>query len=384
MQPGELLEVSNWVSSSAPLLKIYIPNSSMSNAEIIRLAGINKELRQSSSIKWVNNLEKVNPYASIFYNGSTFVVNVDGKNKVLPSPFTTAALLQLGKKDSTLYFEIPASKEMTGAIREKFAVNKSFSLTENAADAQYVLYGTIDESGKPSYGFRRAQTSARDSLESMPVSTKSFTEDYMQSRQKNTVPEKLYETAMKLAKIRGWQQLVGPNEGDKSFPFHLELTNTATENLITTNEYFVGDNISFDLVLNKSYAHSSILKRYVYVFMIDKDGNMVLAYPEASAGNRDNQFPKYTNQELVKKVSLFKGDIVPPLGTDNFYVLASDEPIINYALLFNQEGVRSVTKGEENPLSNLLNLGNENGTRGLKKSVSNWSLMRLAIKSKSK
>ncbi len=383
LKPGELLEVTNWVSSSAPLLKVYIPTGNMSNAEITRLAGLNKELRQSSQIKWINNLEKTDPYTSVYHNGTKFMVNVDGKAIAAPANLTTASLLQLSKKDSSFYFELPASKDLTTAIKEKFSENKSFSLTTNASDAQYILYGTIDEEGKPAYGLRRAQTSARDSLESMPIQTKYFVSDNNDGDGVKAVADKLYETAMRLAKIRGWQQLAGPKEGDKSFPFHLELTNNATDKLITNNEYYLGDNISYHLVLNKGYDHGAILKRYVYVFVIDKDGNMILAYPDPNAGNRDNQFPKYDNNILVNKVPLLDGSVEPPLGTDNYYLLASDEPITNYALLFNQEGVRSAARGG-NPLGNLLNMGNEEGTRGFGKSVSNWSLIRLAVKSKSR
>ncbi|MEO6541965.1 MAG: caspase family protein, partial [Ferruginibacter sp.] len=48
LKPGEFLEVTNWVSSSAPLIKLFIPEGNFSYAEIARVATINKELKQSS------------------------------------------------------------------------------------------------------------------------------------------------------------------------------------------------------------------------------------------------------------------------------------------------------------------------------------------------
>jgi hypothetical protein len=51
-------------------------------------------------------------------------------------------------------------------------------------------------------------------------------------------------------------------------------------------------------------------------------------------------------------------------------------------MVFNQEGVRAGARGVGSPLGNLLNMGNAEGTRGFTKSVSNWNLIRLAIKSK--
>ncbi|HMI77526.1 MAG TPA: caspase family protein, partial [Ferruginibacter sp.] len=84
LKPGEFLEVTNWVSSSAPLIKLFIPEGNFSYAEIARLAAINKELKQSSKIKWVNDLEKNDPYTTLYYNGTAYRVNIDGKETAPP------------------------------------------------------------------------------------------------------------------------------------------------------------------------------------------------------------------------------------------------------------------------------------------------------------
>lgn len=195
-----------------------------------------------------------------------------------------------------------------------------------------------------------------------------------------SVSDSLYEYAMRLSKIRGWVQLTGPKEGETNFPFHLEMRNKETGQLVTNNEYKVGEQIAFHLVANDGYTGANKVKRFVYVFIIDKAGNMILAYPEADAGNVGNQFPKFENFNIVKDVFLFEGTVSEPVGTDNYFLLASDEPITNYAMVFNQEGVRAAG-GEESPLGNLLNMGNEDGTRSLKKTVSNWNLIKLSVKS---
>ena len=387
LKAGELLEVTNWVSSSAPLLKIFVPAGNMSYADIMKLAAINKELKQSSKIKWINNLEKTDPYTSIYYDGSKYHINADGKEVPAPATLTAASILQLTKQDSTFYFELPPSKELADIIKEKMGLNKSIVLTNDASDAHYVLYGTINEEGQPAYGLRRAQTSSRDSLESMPVQTKSFVLDIGSGDRSKTeiaVADNLYEYAMRLSKIRGWQQLTGPKEGDKTFPFQLEVVDKSVNKTITNSEYKIGDKVAFNLVAEKGYTGANKVKRYVYVFLIDKDGNMVLCYPDAEAGNVGNQFPKFENFNLVKNVFLFEGDVAEPVGTDNYYLLASDEPISNYAMVFNQEGVRSAAKGVGSPLGNLLNMGNEGGTRSLKKTISNWNIIRLSVKSKNK
>ena len=382
LKPGELLEVTNWVSSSAPLLKLFIPAADFSYAEVAKLAGINKELKQSAKIKWINDLEKTDPYTTLYFDGKSYRVNVDGKEMEAPNKLTTEGILQFGKKDSTFYFEMPPSKELTEAIKEKIKQNPSIVLVNNAADAHYVLYGTINNENKPAFGLRRAQTSSRDSLESMPVQTKSFAlaDGKIPA---NALAADLYEITMRLSKIRGWQQLTGPKEGDAHFPFRLEIVNKETKLPVGSEGYKLGDRLSFNLVAQDGYTGANRVKRYVYVFIIDKDGNMALGYPDAEAGNVANQFPKFQNNNLVKSVLLFDGDVQEPIGTDNYYVLASDEPISNYAMVFNQDGVRAGTpRGAGSPLGDLLNLGNIEGTRGFGKSVSNWNLIRLSVKAR--
>ncbi len=381
LKAGELAEVTNWVSSAAPLLKIYIPSGTITYSDVAKLAIVNKELKESRKIKWVNELEKADPYTSLFFDGEKYRVNIDGKDALAPKLLTTASILQLCKPDSSFYFELPPSINLVSSMKEKLKLNKSIVIVNSPSDAHYVLYGTINEEGKPAYGFRRAQTAARDSLESMPVQTKSFRLEDGSNLAGSSIADSLYEYAMRLSKIRGWMQLTGPKEGDSNFPFHLELMNTTANKLVITGEYKVGDKVAFHLVANPGYTGASRVKRYVYVFMIDKQGNMLLGYPDAESGNVDNQFPKIDNDHtLVKDVRLFEGEVSEPVGTDNYFLLASDEPISNYAAVLNQEGVRGAPKGN-NPLGNLLNLGNDGGTRGFTKSVSNWNLIRLSVKS---
>ena len=382
LKAGELLEVTNWVSSKAPLLKVYVPSGNMTYDEVVKLAVVNKELKASKKIKWINDLEKTDPYTSVFYDGSKYRVNIDGKNQPAPATITSANILQISKPDSSLYFEVPVSKDMSAAIKKRISENKSMVIVNTISEANYVLFGTIDENGNPSYGLRRAQTSSRDSLESMPLQTKTFSQESNMDVANKNVADSIYEYAMRLSKIRGWLQLVPPKEGTNSFPFKLKLINQATNAVITSNEYKIGDKIAFHLVADEAIANAGTPKRYIYLFLIDKYGNMTLGYPGAEDGNVSNQFPKLdSKRELVKDVFLFEGEVSEPIGTDNYFLLASDEQIPNYDAVFNQEGVRGVPRGAS-PLGNLLNLGNEGGTRGFTKSVANWNLIKLPIKSK--
>jgi len=377
IKAGELFEVSNWVSSDAPLLKLYIPETKFSFAEIQKFAAINNALKKQQQIKWTNNLEKVNPYASVFFVNDKFYANSNGKLEEVKS-FNQQTVLSYTKKDSSLYVEIPPTANLTSAIKNRFKENSSIQIVHDVNQANYMLYGTIDENGNPAYGLRRVQTSADDSLESMPVQTKYF--NLKDADANLTLADSIYEYAMRLSKIKGWLQLVTPSGTSSKFPFHLEIFNSETGKQIDTFTYKIGGQMSLHLVANENAAGMSMPKKYVYVFSIDRSGNMQSDYPGEDEGNVNNRFPKYDNDNLIRDFSLFDYEVSEPAGTDNFFLLASDEPITNYAMLFNQSGVRGITE-DGNPLSKLLNLGNDNGTRGLRQLPLNWCLLKLSVKS---
>jgi hypothetical protein len=243
----------------------------------------------------------------------------------------------------------------------------------------HIIYGTINEEGFPAYGLRLAQASAKDSLGSMPLQTKAFA--FHSTESLTAVSDDLFEYAMRLAKIRGWQQMVGPQQLKDNFPFHLQLHNRADGKPMLDYKYKVGQAVDFKLVLDENANTSFLPKRYVYVFLINRNGDMILAYPDSESGNMANQFPKYRDYELLNEVSLFGGKVSVPTGTDNYYLLATDEPIPNYADIFNQTGVRSVGANNNNPFVKLLNMGNMGASRNVSKTPANWRLIKLSVES---
>ena len=388
LKAGELLEVTNWVSSGAPLLKLYIPASNITYDQVEKLARINKELRSSKKIRWISDLKKTDPYTTIFYSNGKWYINTDGKPLVELKEITTDNILQACRQDSTVYFELPPAKELSDAILGKLKENKNFALVSNASDANYVLYGTINNEGIPSYGLRLAQTSARDSLESMPIQTSNFPFQNNSDDSKKFVADSVYEYAMKLSKIRGWLQLTGPAGGKNAFPFHLELVNKKTQKVIGSEGCKIGDEISLRIAADKNYKSiNGIATKYIYIFAIDQYGKMSLGYPGENDGNVYNKFPHLNNNAIVENEELFEYEVTDPVGTDNIFLLATNEPIANYAMVFNQEGVRgmeSEMRGEQNPLVDLLNIGNEHTRSGFDKKAipASWILYKLPVKSR--
>jgi hypothetical protein len=147
--------------------------------------------------------------------------------------------------------------------------------------------------------------------------------------------------------------------------------------VITGDQYKKGESVQLFLEANESFKKSSVKKRYVYLFMIDRNGQMQLLYPQSSVGNVDNQFPRYLNNELIRSTYLVGGKVEGPIGTDTYFILATDEGIPNYSQVFNQEGVRSVNSPFS--LKSVLMTGMEGNTRSNTQTPTNWSLQRRAM-----
>lgn len=394
IQAGEFLDVTNWVSSVAPPLRIYIPTPLSTNDQLIKLVKLSEELRRSTRIKWVNDLEKEAPFASVFMKDGKFFVNADdGKGAREIKDMSLAGILALTPQDSTIYFELPATKEMADVIKQRLLMNRNLALTDNADEAQYVLYGTLSADGKPSYGLRRTQVSADDSAGVMPMMTANFVVHNLDKSAYSQVADSLYEYAMRLFKVRGWLQLTGPRRDKANFPFYLELVNDNTGKSVGPEGSRIGDPVTLyikadALVSAANFNPATIPQKFVYVFAVDKMGKMTLIYPDKVGGNLHNKFPQLDNNlEIKKELILAQLDVMEPVGTDNLFLLATDEPLTTYAILFEQDGVREVKmrdRGETNPLGDILNLGNEKTqTRNYKpRTPANWTLYRLQVKTR--
>jgi hypothetical protein len=378
---GDLFAVTNWVNNQAPLLKIYISTASFQYDQVMKLAAINNELKNMADVKWVNNLARNDPYTAIFYEGNLVKINVNGKEQTAPKLFSAASIKQLTKPDSSFYFELPSPAMLNDLFRIKLLSNKSISVVKNLSEAQYMVFGTINEQGQPAYGLRKVQTASKDSLESMPVQTTAFPLLSADKKIVSALADSLFDRAMKLSKIKGWLNLAPPAEGLAKFPFHIEMVNRLTNTVYQQPEVKVGDKIDYYLVFDSAFDIISLSRKFVYVFVINIDGKMQLAYPRGVDGNQINQFPKKDNKGvIVVREKIFGGTIGEPAGTDNYFLLATDEAIPNHTSIFSQAGVRAVPPNNS-PLVNLLNMGNDGGTRSLNKTISNWTVIKLQVKS---
>ncbi|TDG37820.1 DUF4384 domain-containing protein [Pedobacter changchengzhani] len=382
---GQLFEISNWVSSGAPLLKVYVPQSVFTADQVDQLAKLSVKLKNTESVKYVDDFEKTDPDILAYFVDNKLYANID--RKALEEIKPDLKSLEKISANKSIFLNLPASKDLTDKLKQVFSVNKSIVIVNNANDANYILYGTVNAEGQPSYGLINAQASSKDSLASMPLQTRNYAVTDKTAENYDDVATNIYDLAKSLAKVKVWLTLASPVDDNNVFPFHLEFINNKTKEVVGTSAVKIGDVISLRLVADSNFATlPSVPQKYVYIFTIDKYGEMQLAYPNPRAGSVENKYPS-DNTRTIYDMLTFK--IKEPVGIDNFYVLASDTPIPGYAVLFNQKGTRGaggkLPDPKLHPLINLLSLGNEDSigaTRGVGfETPSTWNLLKAPLKS---
>jgi hypothetical protein len=379
IKPGELFEVTNWVSSSAPFLKIYIPNSRLTYQKAEQYAKIVGDAK--NSIHLINDFRNNDPDISFYFNDGYWSYIDSAKGIVRLSDFSADNLIKIAANQK-VNINVPPPQALSDSLKSVLLKYKNLQIVDNPNDAQYALFGTLNDNNSLAYGLVRTQLSAKDSLGMMPLQTKIFELKTGNTDSYNYVTDSIAEYTLRLSKVRGWLNILPPDEEDK-FPFKLELKKNSTNQVIGSEGIKVGEQFSLYIASEKKFASNWDGKlRYVYVFDIDQSGTMTLLYPAPSSGNT-NKFPRLDENHLpILEKKLDAGFIYSgsePVGTDNYYFLVTDEAIPNYDIIFNQPGVRG--RGLEGPFGGLLNLGNAaTRTASMTKTPASWFLQRIAVK----
>jgi hypothetical protein len=189
----------------------------------------------------------------------------------------------------------------------------------------------------------------------------------------------LFEYAVRIGRIRGWLQINGPVNRD--FPYELEVVNE--DKPVGPEGLRIGQTATLRMKGTEALKNPdlNIREKYLYAFAIDRDGAMSLIYPEKGSGER---FPPKTGSgEQVSEFVFGSFEVVEPVGTDNFFVLAVKDPIPNPQAIFDQEGVYTSRNANLSGLLDpLLNMGTRSVKLGRTETPSDWNLLKLSIKSR--
>ncbi|RYY60941.1 MAG: caspase family protein, partial [Chitinophagaceae bacterium] len=147
VEAGSFFRVANWVSTTGPLLKVYLP-ASVSFKDAQQFATVAAEVRRSPKVSWVSKIEEQVPQVSVYYqNGKWMVESADYPAPQELGAFTAANIIKAAQGPKAqvraLYVELPPAKELVDAVNKKFADYKNLQLVTNASAANYVVYGTV-------------------------------------------------------------------------------------------------------------------------------------------------------------------------------------------------------------------------------------------------
>ena len=380
LAPGTLFEVINWASANAPALKIYLgtalPDASMENFTKAAIS-----LRETKNVNWVTDISKANPDKIYFVeNGKLGFYDKKKGKEMIEAPLAAAAFKNSIGASASVFVNVPAPKSLEQALQKSFESYNNIQIVNDAANSQYSLVGSLNAANEISYALVKSQVILQDSTESLPLRT-DFEKLNVADGNVTAIAERLSEQAFKIAKVRDWLMLQGPG-GQNKFPFQLGFEYYSSGEKIKNNQAKVSDTLSIYFEEDSANGgwRTNYKKRYIYVFSIDSKGGMNLLFPDVNSGNIENKFPvtdAFNNAE--KRTHIADILITPPVGTDNYFMLSSEEAIGNLSI-FNQEAV--ITRGPEskNPLEALLFTGTK--TRSEVITPITWGINKTVLRTK--
>jgi hypothetical protein len=177
--------------------------------------------------------------------------------------------------------------------------------------------------------------------------------------------------------------LTGP-KGENNFPFVLEFVKYTSKEPITNPVVKINDTLTINFAPDKeNILDWDRKKRYIYVFSIDSKGAMSLMYPDPEGGSTENMLPAMDDKGNAAKSYIADILITPPAGSDHYFMLSTDEPIVNLTV-FEQGGVLTRSaKGKSSGIEDLIgNTGTK--TRGRIITRANWNIQKVILQTKEK
>lgn len=380
IKPGDLFEVVNWVSSSAPALKIFVAESKFSSTQINDWVQMFKKLSDNNSIHLIEDISKQKADVVFYYDKKWKVSDKKKGIQIIGDQLTEQEIKKWITGKPNVYFSVPASKNLTDKFKLKYDETSTIKLTNNVNEADYMLVGRIYNKSIAEYALIQPLVMVSDSAGFLPKRT-SFNPVGNTEQSENNLIDSLVDYGFRISKLKTWISLSGPKD-QTSYPFELTFKKYESNKYVTSNVVRVNDTLTLYFTPNKESNYTwDRKKRYVYVFSIDSKGTMGLLYPATESGSVENMLPSMSPEGNPVETELSSIIITPPAGTDHYFMLTTDDPIVNTSV-FEQDGVLTRSKGSSsNPVLDLINnTGTKTRSRVLTKL--NWGIYKVILQTK--
>jgi len=380
IKPGDMFQVTEWALDTQNALKVYIPSSANDyNALSATAKTLYGALKSNNKIKFITDPTAGDSVNTVFFNGKSWLLHRStGEFVSLGELLAVSSVLRVLPTGGKVFVSLPAFKSLSITLNEGYKSNSSISVTQNSAEADYVLSGRFNNDAIE-YAYIATTPSTVNGLTVLPVRT-NFVKLSKEPAGMKIAADTLIEYSNRIAKIKAWLTLASPPD-DGTFPYYLALRNAATGKVVSSGS--IMENEIYGLVLVKDPVNAKNWdgsRRFVYVSSIDNRGKSSLMFP---LSNVENHYP--LGSELPDTIFLGRRQlfqVTPPFGYDHYIMLALDEQIPN-GDVFNSEAVR--TRGITSPLLKYLVTGavKSRGTEMLV-SPSSWKKQVVTIRSRSK
>ncbi|MGC1390746.1 MAG: caspase family protein [Bacteroidales bacterium] len=380
IKAGDMFQVTEWALEAQNALKVYIPSSEVDyNALSLSAHSFYSTLKSNNRIKLITDPTIDDSIHTVFYNGKSWMLHKDtGESITLGKGLSGSLVHQTLPSGGKVFLSLPAFKSLGIILNKLYKRNLSISVTQNSAEADYVLSGRF-YNDVIEYAFISATPTTVNSLTVLPVRT-NFVKLSEEPDGLKKAADTLMEYSDRIAKIKAWLTLASPPD-DGTFPYYLALRNAATGKVVSSGS-IMGNEI-YGLILVKDTVNAKNWdgsRRFVYVSSIDSRGKSTLMFP---LSNVENHYPigdELPDTIFLGRRQLFR--VAPPFGYDHYILLALDEQIPNVDL-FNSEAVR--TRGSSSPLLNyLVTDGVKSRGNEILVSPSSWKKQVVTVRSRSK
>jgi len=352
VRAGALLEIVGWAAPPERPLRVWIPRLS---GDLRALAARLFSAAARRGVRWIEDPVETTP-AHLLRRGKQHweLIGPGGRIEEVADPMTAMARIPAR---SSLFVQLPAPAALTIDGVEPAG---------RAEDADYILTGRYADR-RLSYAWVRPNARRADRHSSgLPVRT-AWVDD----------PVALREPALRLRRIHAWLLLESPPQS--RYPYRLALRRGRDGEL--AKDVLTGEETYSLLLRAAGRLPVRVPQRYVYVFMIDGDGNGILLYPAGGTGSVENRYPTLPPPPLIALADDAALEVTPPYGVDTYFLLTTDEPLPDPWIL-QWDGVRGGDpSAAKTPLERLLALTGSASRSGRMATPSNWSLEKVVFES---
>lgn len=387
IQSGDLFELDRWGLPTTALLRVWLPPA-LSKEELARLVPALEQLRQEGKVAWVDDPTTTTPTHIIAWDGTTWKVSRQGREAMEVGPSLQAdKILEILNTEPTplqVFLRIPPPMELVTRVKEGIGQSRrSAEIVAVPAQAHYLLTGRM-RGNLLEFAWTLPNVSMEDKeAKNFPLPLHTTWVPY-EATSIQTIPmivHRLERDLWGLAKLRGWLTLESPL-GEELFPYKLGLNDHTTKQ--PAGERIKEGNIyQLVLVAEAEKLKQGVQRRFVYVLLMNSEGQIQLLFPPSKQGNEGNYFPGRIKKgqsfptEILLEGALIK--VTEPLGLDTYILLATEEEIAEPDIVFQSDSVQTRSQNLESPLAVLLNRIGTATRAGATSVPTNWSISRLPI-----